>query len=521
MEGDKCEVYSSSQKTWHKGEITKQLPKEGWITVAYGDGLEKDLHIDDKEHLKLFSAKPKTQRSNIGRKSKVFSQSQQKWMDGVVTKELDGGKAVTVAYGDGLEKDLPIGDRDLKLSASKSPTKNQSQPTNYAMKPTNSKPGPKRRKSNVGRKSLVYSQSQQKWMDGVVTKDLDGGKAVTVAYGEGLEKDLPIGDQDLKLSALKSAKSPTQNQMKSQPINPTNNPINTAVPTPGSRCKIFSKSQNKWITGTIVKSLPSDHVRVQYHGLEKDLLITSPDFQYPVLVDRINRDINFDKANCRPCTTDSRQPDVCVVDRSKLNAELALQQKEVLTAHCTSNQQVYQFLSQVQEIQASQQYNPCENNPGGTTIFPDGLQTVNGKELMEMARSVNDMIVHQQHAGTESQEFPVFAKEATHNGDSNGENTDGALWNKLKWLFIGLCICLLIGIIAFIIFSAFGGENETTADTTKEETAPRRLQFDDDAVFYLNFMESSSTTFPLIQAIVSVVIIAIAISIQSIFMYLR
>eukprot|EP01084_Bolivina_argentea_P016436 30763_1 len=47
MEGSTCKVYSESQDKWFDGEISKILD-HGHVRVHYGDDMEKDIHIDNK-----------------------------------------------------------------------------------------------------------------------------------------------------------------------------------------------------------------------------------------------------------------------------------------------------------------------------------------------------------------------------------------------------------------------------------------------------------------------------------------
>ena len=175
MKGDSCKVYSSSQEKWLKGKITKQLEKEGWVTVEYGDGLEKDLNINDKEHIKLRPAKgarPKTKtpttkasdsssKIKVGTQCEVFSRSKNKWIKAEVVKQLDASH-VRVKYQGGGEGNIKIDDKNFRLSTSERPAK-----------------------SERSAKS---------------TKSKSSGK-VSVEYEGGLKKDIDIGDDNALLAS--------------------------------------------------------------------------------------------------------------------------------------------------------------------------------------------------------------------------------------------------------------------------------------------------------------------------------
>ena len=237
MEGDSCKVYSTSQGKWLSGKITKQLKIEGWVTVEYGDGNEKDLNINDKEHIKLLSAKgakakssktkpkeakkrskakeakgsTKTKASEssskikVGAQCEVFSRSQNKWKKGEVIQQLDASH-VRVKYGGGGERNIKIDDKNFRLSASKT-SGGSSAPTKNILK------GPSSTKSSlnmssgqveVGDQCEIFSQSQNKWMKGKITKKLDRNH-IRVEYGDGMEKDIEIGDEKLRLSATQKS----------------------------------------------------------------------------------------------------------------------------------------------------------------------------------------------------------------------------------------------------------------------------------------------------------------------------
>ena len=233
MEGDSCKVYSTSQGKWLKGKITKQLKTEGWVTVEYGDGNEKDLHVDDKKHLQILSAKKakakssktkpkgakqkskakeakgstktKTSESSskidVGTQCEVFSRSKNEWMKGAVIKQLDASH-VRVKYGGGGERNIKIDDKNFRLPATKTsggslaPTRNISKGPSSAKSSLNKSS----RQVEVGGQCEIFSQSQNKWMKGKITKKLDRNH-IRVEYGDGMEKDIEIGDEKLRLSA--------------------------------------------------------------------------------------------------------------------------------------------------------------------------------------------------------------------------------------------------------------------------------------------------------------------------------
>ena len=127
-----------------------------------------------------------------------------------------------------------------------------------------------------GTQCEVFSLSQNKWIKGVVSKRLKRGY-VRVQYGDDLEKDIHFEHEHLRLESGHTG----GNNSHSEGANKENqkgtrrssrSTTNTGNVTVGQRCQVFSRSQNQWFDGKVVKKLKGDDVRVQFgDGLEKDM----------------------------------------------------------------------------------------------------------------------------------------------------------------------------------------------------------------------------------------------------------
>lgn len=184
---------------------------------------------------------------------------------------------------------------------------------------------------------------------------------------------------------------------------------------------------------------------------------------------------------CDDPTVESLCTDNRIINRAELNHSLCQQQKEVLTQHDADPQTtrtVFDFLDpQINESGQSQSQHHRPQSAGPAVHLSPRVSSI---------ANISNM-----------QSIPEAAAES-----------NGTPWYK-SWIFIGFIVILLFGLAAAALFFI------------APIVTRRRMQFDDDTSFYHGLFESSSTTFPFIQAIFSVFIIVIAVSIQSIFMYLR
>ena len=119
MVGKPCQIFSQSSNKWFDGEVTKEL-KGDHVRISYGEGLEKDLHVNDSD-LRMTKSVVKSTHFNdpggdvqVGKPCQIFSKSSNKWFDGTIKKVLKDGN-VRISYGEGMEKDLHVEDSDLQM----------------------------------------------------------------------------------------------------------------------------------------------------------------------------------------------------------------------------------------------------------------------------------------------------------------------------------------------------------------------------------------------------------------------
>lgn len=116
----------------------------------------------------------------------------------------------------------------------------------------------------------VYSESQRKWVEAVVTHEVSND-VVVVRYGPGmgLKKELNLKDKD-KIRPTISNKFVNACERKECMYEHGDSVY-------GAKCQVFSQNLSEWQEGTIVKFIKGPRgidVRVQYgFGLEKDVHI--------------------------------------------------------------------------------------------------------------------------------------------------------------------------------------------------------------------------------------------------------
>ena len=272
MEGAECEVFSLSQNKWISGIITKRLNR-GYVRVQYGRDSEKDIHIDH-EHLRL-TQHPNTvenhheQEANkenelpldtdidahtssphIGTQCEIYSQSQRKWMDGIIWKLLQDDH-VRVRYGHDLEKDIHLDSEDLTILHETFEEQTTSRTMYYA----------------EGMLVETFVDRYGEWLKGTITRANDDSHSVEIELEPQQDVD-EVGTihivQDDQQKLIRPDQEPLLLKRKS--------PRSILTRSSGYESKddlhaddavqIFSSSNNEWFDGVIVEYLENDNVRV-------------------------------------------------------------------------------------------------------------------------------------------------------------------------------------------------------------------------------------------------------------------
>ena len=313
MEGRKCEIFSQSQNKWMKGTVTERL-KRGFLRVRFGKDLEKDIHSEDK-HLRLSpddsdnadlnlnelskilihdQAPNKKQTGNktlhhpklnmkdisVGLQCTVYSESQKKWMDAVISQLLKRDH-VRLRSGHDMEKDLDINDEHLKITLLHH-VHNEEEEDSISVSRT--------MYYAEGMLVEVYDEKQGKWMEGTIIRANDDTHSVEIALHDKENEHENVDNINgvrkvIHLSGTEHGKRlrPDQSPKRSLKYTPTQSILKRVSGVrsrinrqPKDAVQIYSQSKGEWMDGIITKYLPNDDVRVQFGGnLEKEIPIGS------------------------------------------------------------------------------------------------------------------------------------------------------------------------------------------------------------------------------------------------------
>lgn len=276
--GSFLDIYSNSYQAWCHGVV--QAMESDSVFVVYqvpvGESHQtiintKTLPIDSQE-----IRAPSDDGPWLGSIVEVFSHSHGQWLPARIQMIVNGLATVAFYYpntpegGDAVQKQLPLGDKDLRLpgaDASVQPVQQGHFEVNTSVE--------------------VYSHSLAQWLPAVIQDIQPDHLKVAFYYPEmdatkeePMYKELPIGTQDVRL--------PTTLWQNNGMIDPN---VNAADFVEGNPIEVFSHSRQVWIKATIKEVSQAGMLTASFRYpdmpenselYEKVLPVGHADFRLPV-----------------------------------------------------------------------------------------------------------------------------------------------------------------------------------------------------------------------------------------------